>query len=121
MNWSILLMECVILCVLFTVIVVTISRKNPLAVVHDLPPAIGQRAQELGLIKENQRSGSRVVLVKKIAEYSEKYGKVVRRIVTDPLPVSSSEIRQKLHAGKPVGDLLPAAVAAYIHDKHLYV
>ncbi len=67
MNWSILLMECVILCVLFTVIVVTISRKNPLAVVHDLPPAIGQRAQELGLIKENQRSGSRVVLVKKIA------------------------------------------------------
>ena len=60
-------MECVILCVLFTVIVVTISRKNPLAVVHDLPPAIGQRAQELGLIKENQRSGSRVVLVKKIA------------------------------------------------------
>lgn len=67
MNWSILLMECVILCVPFTVIVVTISRKNPLAVVHDLPPAIGQRAQELGLIKENQRSGSRVVLVKKIA------------------------------------------------------
>lgn len=41
--------------------------ENPLAVVHDLPPAIGQRAQELGLIKENQRSGSRVVLVKKIA------------------------------------------------------
>ena len=61
------------------------------------------------------------LLVKKIAEYSEKYGKVVRRIVTEPLPVSSSEIRQKLHAGKPVGDLLPAAVAAYIHDKHLYV
>lgn len=61
------------------------------------------------------------LLVKKIAEYSEKYGKVVRRIVTEPLPVSSSEIRQKLHAGKPVEDLLPAAVAAYIHDKHLYV
>ena len=61
------------------------------------------------------------LLVKKIAEYSEKYGKVVRRIVTEPLPVSSSEIRQKLHAGKPVGDWLPAAVAAYIHDKPLYV
>lgn len=48
MNWSILLMECVILCVLFTVIVVTISRKNPLAVVHDLPPAIGQRRRSWG-------------------------------------------------------------------------
>lgn len=61
------------------------------------------------------------LLVKKIAEYNEKYGKIVRRIVTEPLPVSSSEIRRKLHAGEPVGALLPAAVEAYIHDKHLYV
>ncbi len=70
MNWSVLLMECVVLCVLFTVIVVTISRKDPLAVVHDLPPAIGQRAQELGLIEEKQRYGSKVVLVKKLAAAS---------------------------------------------------
>lgn len=61
------------------------------------------------------------LLVKKIAEYHEKYGKVVRRIVTEPLPVSSSEIRSRLRRGEPVGDLLPAAVEAYIHAKHLYV
>ena len=61
------------------------------------------------------------LLTRKIAEYREKYGKVVRRIVTEPLAISSSEIRKKLRAGESVGDLLPPAVEAYIHDKQLYV
>ena len=61
------------------------------------------------------------LLIRKIAEYREKYGKVVRRIVTEPLEISSSEIRKKLRAGESVGDLLPPAVEAYIHDKQLYV
>ncbi len=61
------------------------------------------------------------LLIRKIAEYQEKYGKVVRRIVTEPLEISSSEIRKKLRAGESVGDLLPPAVEAYIHDKQLYV
>ncbi|MCU0640723.1 MAG: nicotinate-nucleotide adenylyltransferase [Candidatus Margulisbacteria bacterium] len=34
--------------------------------------------------------------------------------------VSASEIRAKLKAGKPVGRLLPAAIAAYIKVKGLY-
>lgn len=61
------------------------------------------------------------LLIRKIAEYQEKYGKVVRRIVTEPLEISSSQIRKKLRAGESVGDLLPLAVEAYIRDKHLYV
>lgn len=61
------------------------------------------------------------LLVRKIAEYQEKYGKIVRRIVTEPFQVSSSEIRKKIRAGEPVGDLIPPAVEEYIHDKHLYV
>ena len=61
------------------------------------------------------------LLIRKIAEYQEKYGKVVRRIVTEPLTISSSEIRKKLRAGESVGDLLPPAGEAYIRDKHLYV
>ena len=61
------------------------------------------------------------LLIRKIAEYQEKYGKVVRRIVTEPLTISSTEIRKKLRAGESVGDLLPPAVEAYIRDKHLYV
>lgn len=61
------------------------------------------------------------LLIRRIAEYQEKYGKVVRRIVTEPLPVSSSEIRERLRAGLPVSELLPPAVEKYIRDKHLYV
>ena len=61
------------------------------------------------------------LLIRKIAEYQEKYGKVVRRIVTEPLTISSTEIRKKLRAGESVGDLLRPAVEAYIRDKHLYV
>ena len=40
------------------------------------------------------------LLIRKIAEYQEKYGKVVRRIVTEPLTISSTEIRKKLRAGE---------------------
>lgn len=61
------------------------------------------------------------LLIRKIAEYHEKYGKVVRRIVTEPLAVSSSDIRKKLRAGESVGELIPPAVEEYIRDKHLYV
>lgn len=55
------------------------------------------------------------LLIRKIAEYQEKYGKVVRRIVTEPLTISSTEIRKKLRAGESVGDLLPPAVGS-IHS-----
>lgn len=61
------------------------------------------------------------LIVKKIAEYNEKYGKVVRRIVTDPIELSSGEIRQRLQRGESVGDLLPLSVEKYISDNHLYV
>lgn len=61
------------------------------------------------------------LLIKKIVAYQAAYGKVVRRIVTEPLEISSSEVRKKLHAGEPVRELIPPAVEQYIHDKHLYV
>lgn len=58
--------ECLVLCALFTVAVVTVSLKDPLAGVHNWPPAIQQRAQALGLIGERQISGSKAVYVKKL-------------------------------------------------------
>lgn len=61
-----ILVECVVLCVLFTVAVVAISLKNPLAGVHNWPPAIQQRARELGLIQEEQMAGSKAVCIKKL-------------------------------------------------------
>ena len=60
-------------------------------------------------------------IVQKIAEYQEKYGKVVRRIVTEPITVSSTDIRARIKNGKSASDLIPALVETYINDNHLYV
>lgn len=39
---------------------------------------------------------------------------------TEPFPVSSTEIRTKLKAGKDVSELLPPSVLRYIQEKGLY-
>ena len=59
-------------------------------------------------------------IVQKIAEYNQTYGKVVRRIVTDPIEVSSTEIRTAIRAGQGIEHLVPARVAAYIEENGLY-
>ena len=60
------------------------------------------------------------MIVQKIAEYNEKYGKVVRRIVTDPIEISSSLVRERIKNGEDVSGLIPASVGKYIRDNHLY-
>lgn len=61
------LIECVVLCVLFTLAVGWSSLKDPLAGVHNWPPAIQRRAKELGLVQPGQMAGSRTVFAKKLA------------------------------------------------------
>lgn len=61
------------------------------------------------------------LIVKKIAEYNEKFGKVVRRIVTDPIELSSTRVRQSIQEGSLSSNMLPASVEKYISDNHLYV
>lgn len=60
-------------------------------------------------------------IVAKIAEYQQKYGKVVRRIVTEPLELSSHEIRTRIREGQSVSGLIPEAVGQYIREHHLYL
>ena len=60
-------------------------------------------------------------IVQKIAAYNQKYGKVVRRIVTEPIVLSSSDVRSALKGGEPITDMVPPAVEKYIRDNHLYV
>jgi nicotinate-nucleotide adenylyltransferase len=60
-------------------------------------------------------------IIQKIGDYQQKYGKVVRRIVTDPIELSSDSIRTRLEAGESISHLVPAAVETYIADNHLYV
>ena len=72
-------------------------------------------------IRRDTDSSLDELIVKKIAEYNEKYGKVVRRIVVDPIEMSSSEVRACLNDGKNVNSMLAPSVEKYISDNHLYV
>lgn len=69
--------------------------------------------------RENDASLDEVI-VQKIAEYQEKYGRVVRRIVAPAIEVSSTHIRRAIAAGEPWEDMVPAAVVPYIKEKGLY-
>ena len=60
-------------------------------------------------------------IVKQIEKLNARYGKVVRRIVGEPLPISSTKIRSLISQGKSIQGLVPAAVEQYIRDHNLYV
>ena len=60
-------------------------------------------------------------IVQKIAEYNQKYGKVVRRIVTEPLELSSSMVRSAVAEGRAIDDMVHPQVVAYIQTNGLYV
>ena len=59
-------------------------------------------------------------IVAKISEYYETYGRVVRRIVTPPIEISSSEIREAIAKGQSVEGMVHPDVARYIRQKGLY-
>jgi len=69
--------------------------------------------------RENDRANDELI-VRKISEYINKYGKVVRRIVADPIEISSTEIRQRLARGEDVSEFLPAKVIDYIKENNLF-
>ena len=60
-------------------------------------------------------------LIAKIAQYHRDYGKVVCKIVTEPLVLSSQEVRAALREGRDISQMVPPAVKKYIADNHLYV
>ena len=59
-------------------------------------------------------------IVEKIALYQQKFGKVVRRIVTPPIELSASEVRAAVAAGHSIDGMVPPAVADYIRSHGLY-
>ena len=59
-------------------------------------------------------------IVEKISSYQKKYGKVVRRIVTPAIELSSTDVRAAVAEGFPIEGAVPPAVAAYIRDHDLY-
>lgn len=61
-----LVIESIILCALFTLIIIPTMLKDPLSMIHDYPTDIYQKAIELGLVKESQNRNSKKFLVKRI-------------------------------------------------------
>ena len=69
--------------------------------------------------RENDKAND-ALIVKKISEYLSKYGKVVRRIMADPIEISSTEIRRRPSKGDDVSAYLPEKVIDYIKENQLF-
>ena len=63
MNW---IVELLILCLIFTLLVVPAVLKNPLSMLHDYPSDIYKKAIELGLVRESQNRKSKKFLIKRL-------------------------------------------------------
>lgn len=60
-------------------------------------------------------------IVAKIGEYYEKYGVMFRRIVTDPIKISSTDIRRAVKEGRDISEYVPPLVEKFIKDNRLYL
>ena len=60
-------------------------------------------------------------VIAKIGEYYDRYGVMFRRIVTDPIDLSSTQIRQRVKEGKDISTLVPPGVARFIAEHGLYL
>ena len=60
-------------------------------------------------------------IVAKIGEYYEKHGVMFRRIVTDPIRLSSTDVRRAVREGRDISSMVPPAVAEYIRENRLYL
>ena len=58
--------ECLIGVVLFTLIVVPMTLRDPIASIGDYPPAIRERCEELGLIAHREKRFSKADMVRKV-------------------------------------------------------
>ena len=59
-------------------------------------------------------------IVDKITEYYNKYGVMFRRIVTEPIEISSTQIRKMVSQGKDISAFVPLAVQKFIYDNNVY-
>ena len=63
--------------------------------------------------------GNRIVT--KITEYYQKYGVMFRKIITDPVELSSTDIRAAVRSGEDISKLVPEKVAQFIRENGLYL
>lgn len=61
------------------------------------------------------------MIVSKIGEYYQKYGVMFRKILVDPITVSSTEIRNAVKENKDVSGMILPQVEKYIKEHRLYL
>lgn len=62
--------------------------------------------------------GNRVVA--KIGEYYRKYGVMFRKILMEPQPLASTDIRKAVREGRSIAQLVPPGVEEFIAENRLY-
>lgn len=60
-------------------------------------------------------------IIERIAEYKQKYGKNIVKIVAPVVELSSSDVRKMIASGNDISGVVPPAVADYIKEKGLYL
>lgn len=60
------------------------------------------------------------MIVNKLTKYYGESGKMFRKIVGEPMEISSTAIREKVKRGEDISSLVPPAVAEYIRLNGLY-
>ncbi len=60
-------------------------------------------------------------IVAKLGEYYEKHGVMFRRIITDPIDISSKKIRRAISEGKSISGLVAPEVENFIKENRLYL
>ena len=59
-------------------------------------------------------------IINKITEYYNKYGVMFRRILTDPIEISSTDIRNACKEGREISGMVPESVERFIRENKLY-
>lgn len=69
--------------------------------------------------RENDRLLDNMI-VNKLSKYYAETGKMFRKLVGDPIAISSSDIRERVARDEDVSELVPPLVASYIKANGLY-
>lgn len=60
-------------------------------------------------------------IIQKIGEYQARFGAIVRRVVMEPIVLSSTDVRDAVREGRPIDGMVLPAVAEYIRESGLYL
>ena len=87
----------------------------------DLPDWVRpERILELAILAVARRAGRRANVVQEAMRRVPGLGERVIWLTMSPVEVSATEIRERVRAGLPIGDMVPAAVETYIRERGLY-